>query len=74
MCKKVAVPLSQAATEQRREGKMHSRAGAGNYLKPNISVSKTQQLITALKGHIGFASVYEALEFALSLYPLDFFE
>lgn len=35
---------------------MHSQAGAGNYLKPNISASETQQLITALKGYIVFAS------------------
>lgn len=67
MCRKGTVPLSQATIEERRESKMHSRAGAGNYLKPNISVSETQQLITALKGYIVFASVYEALEFALSL-------
>lgn len=53
---------------------MHSEAEAGNYLKPNISVSQTQQLITALKGYFVFASVYEALEFALSLYPLDLFQ
>lgn len=53
---------------------MHSWAGAGNYLKPNISVSETQQLITALKGYIVFASAYQALEFALSLYPLDLFQ
>lgn len=53
---------------------MHSRAGAGNYLKPNISVSETQQLITALKGYFVFASVYGALEFVLSLYPLDLFQ
>lgn len=46
---------------------MQSGAGAGNYLKPNISSSEAQQLITALKGYIVFASVYEALGFAVSL-------
>lgn len=53
---------------------MHSRAGAGNYHKPNLSAAETQQLIDALKGYIGFASVYEVLEFALSLYCLDLFQ
>lgn len=53
---------------------MHSRAGAGNYRKPNVSASETQQLIAALKGCIVFASLYEVLEFALSLYPLDLFQ
>lgn len=46
---------------------MHSGAGAGYYLKPNISSSEAQQLITALKGYVVFASMYEALGFALSL-------
>lgn len=35
--------------------------------------SEAQQLITALKGYFVFASVYKALEFAVSLYPLDSF-
>jgi len=53
---------------------MHFCAAAGNYLKLNISVSKTQPLITALKGCIVFASANEALEFSRSLCPLDSFQ